>query len=78
MRKRHGRSHALWLIDGIVRPLKPFGKGRYSHPAVHSTRTDDPDAGGNACAQCYSRGQAEHLGIPVMPRNPFRDEMSRR
>ncbi|CAN0479429.1 unnamed protein product [Ectocarpus sp. 12 AP-2014] len=61
LRKRHLRNSAHQLIE-------------------HTARVDGSEGGNNnkgvEWLKPFATGQAEHLGIPVMPRNPFREEMA--
>ncbi|CAM9385709.1 unnamed protein product [Ectocarpus sp. 8 AP-2014] len=70
LRKRHLRNSAHQLLE-------------------HTARVDGSEAGNNNSRattspkgvewlEPFATGQAEHLGIPVMPRNPFREEMAPR
>ncbi len=82
LRKMLFRSQALSLLDGTV--TKPFRKEGVSHSAArsasdprdqHSSRAILSSTEEFQSLESYSKEKAEHLGIPVMPRNPFRDEM---
>ena len=77
------RRQVLGLVNGVF--SKSLGGGRVSGPAAYSELDGGttssravPSPKGVQRLDSYSRGQAEHLGISVMPFNPFRDEMTRR
>ncbi|CAM9501290.1 unnamed protein product [Ectocarpus sp. 13 AM-2016] len=61
LRKKHLRKSAHQLLE-------------------HTARVDGSEGGSNSKGvewlKPFATGQAEHLGIPVMPRNPFREEMA--
>lgn len=91
LRKRHLKKHAVWLMDGILQPSKSSRGGTTSYPAASSARTLDSAANGNTSisrfvaspieirwSEPHAVGQAGHIGISLMPRNPFRDAMAQR
>lgn len=84
------RKHAYWLIGGATDSI-PFGEGVRDSAAPPSGRKDPTiNSGGDCVSQArtsakglrwqesYSEEQAEHLRLPAMPRNPFRDAMDHR
>ena len=75
LRKMLFRRQALSLLDGTV--SKPFRKGGVSHAAARSARNprDQHSSRAILSLDSYSNEKAEHLGVPVMTQNPFRDEM---
>ncbi|CAM9168616.1 unnamed protein product [Hapterophycus canaliculatus] len=81
LRKTHLITRALWLVDGIVQRLDPLGDyetrthGSEVNREVRSSRVAAPSREVQRLKP-YPAQHAEYLGIPVMPRNPFRDEMS--
>lgn len=83
LRKMHLRSHVRGLVDRVIsESSREAGATRYAAQSevdggASSSRVVPPQKGVQQL-QSYSRGQAEHLGIPFMPCNPFRDEMVRR
>ncbi|CAM9769435.1 unnamed protein product [Scytosiphon promiscuus] len=83
LRKTHIINRAIWLIDGIGQRSDPAGaciarKGSSEGNTEASFSRVAAPFRGAWWAKSYATQHAEHLGVPVMPRNPFRYEMSLR
>lgn len=83
LRKKHLITRALWLIDGIVHPSELLE----GHDDIHSDTQVDREtpsprpaapSRGVQWLKPYPTQHAEFLGVPLMPRNPFRDTMGLR
>ncbi|CAN0185237.1 unnamed protein product [Ectocarpus sp. 6 AP-2014] len=68
LRKSHLRNSAHQLIEHTAR-VHGSEAGNNNSRATTSPK-------GVEWLKPFATGQAEHLGIPVMPRNPFREEMA--
>lgn len=82
MRKTHLITRALGLVEGIVQPSDSPGSynnarkdSSNAHKEAPSSQFAMPSRGVQEL-KSYPTQHAEYFRVPVMPRNPFRDDMS--